>query len=134
MPLPSPKGQQEKDKFVSSCIGDKDMIEEFPDQKQRTAFCHSQWKNKGQASKKTFVYKDPITRELFYYDRKGVFKKNGRVLVFVKESKGETMKDIITQIDESMQDIAADEKAGYPPNCNEGYVEKDGKCVPENKE
>ena len=24
----------------------------------------------------------------------------------------------------------ADEKAGYPPNCNEGYVVKDGKCVP----
>lgn len=24
----------------------------------------------------------------------------------------------------------ADEKAGYPPNCKEGYVEKDGKCVP----
>lgn len=24
----------------------------------------------------------------------------------------------------------ADEKAGYPPNCNEGYIEKDGKCVP----
>ena len=24
----------------------------------------------------------------------------------------------------------ADEKAGYPPECNEGYVEKDGKCVP----
>ena len=26
--------------------------------------------------------------------------------------------------------VEADEKAGYPPNCNEGYVEKDGKCVP----
>jgi hypothetical protein len=26
--------------------------------------------------------------------------------------------------------IEADEKAGYPPNCNKGYVEKDGKCVP----
>lgn len=25
---------------------------------------------------------------------------------------------------------SSDEKAGYPPNCNEGYVEKDGKCVP----
>ena len=24
----------------------------------------------------------------------------------------------------------ADKKAGYPPNCNEGYVEKNGKCVP----
>jgi len=30
-------------------------------------------------------------------------------------------------------DIQADEKAGYPPNCNEGYVEKDGKCVPAEK-
>ena len=26
--------------------------------------------------------------------------------------------------------IYADEKAGYPPNCNEGYYEKNGKCVP----
>ena len=25
----------------------------------------------------------------------------------------------------------ADEKAGYPPNCNDGYVEKDGDCVPQ---
>ena len=24
----------------------------------------------------------------------------------------------------------SDEVAGYPPNCNEGYVAKDGKCVP----
>ena len=28
----------------------------------------------------------------------------------------------------------ADEKAGYPPNCNEGYVAKDGKCVPVQEE
>ena len=27
----------------------------------------------------------------------------------------------------------SDDKAGYPPNCNEGYVEKDGKCVPSEK-
>ena len=26
--------------------------------------------------------------------------------------------------------IYADEKAGYPPNCNEGYYEKNGKCLP----
>lgn len=31
---------------------------------------------------------------------------------------------------EKKQKSKADEKAGYPPNCNEGYVEKDGKCVP----
>ena len=37
------------------------------------------------------------------------------------------------KIFESLQsqfDTKADEKAGYPPNCNEGYVAKDGKCVP----
>ena len=28
----------------------------------------------------------------------------------------------------------ADEKAGYPPNCNKGYVAKDGKCVPVQEE
>lgn len=28
----------------------------------------------------------------------------------------------------------ADEKAGYPPKCNEGYEEKDGKCVPVKKD
>ena len=27
-------------------------------------------------------------------------------------------------------EIQAEKKAGYPPNCNEGYAEKDGKCVP----
>jgi len=26
--------------------------------------------------------------------------------------------------------VEADEKAGYPPNCSKGYIEKDGKCVP----
>ena len=30
-------------------------------------------------------------------------------------------------------DTEADEKAGYPPNCNEGYVEKNGKCIPIDK-
>ena len=29
-----------------------------------------------------------------------------------------------------IQKNKADEKAGYPPNCNDGYKEKDGKCVP----
>jgi hypothetical protein len=30
----------------------------------------------------------------------------------------------------SLEKLLAEKKAGYPPNCNEGYVEKDGKCVP----
>ena len=27
--------------------------------------------------------------------------------------------------------MRADKDAGYPPNCKKGFVEKDGKCVPE---
>jgi len=34
----------------------------------------------------------------------------------------------ITKKDENLVDAA--DKAGYPPNCKEGFVEKDGKCVP----
>jgi len=30
---------------------------------------------------------------------------------------------------EQIRQLEADKKAGYPPNCNEGYEAKDGKCV-----
>ena len=32
-------------------------------------------------------------------------------------------------VEKEEEEVKADEKAGYPPNCNEGYEEKDGKCV-----
>ena len=44
-------------------------------------------------------------------------------------------RDFIKDADKFIQEKnQSDEKAGYPPNCNEGYVEKDGKCVPKDKE
>ena len=43
MPLPKPKVGQEKNAFISACIGDEKMISEFPEQKQRIAVCNSQW-------------------------------------------------------------------------------------------
>ena len=30
---------------------------------------------------------------------------------------------------DQIKQIEAEKKAGYPPNCNESYEEKDGKCV-----
>ena len=42
-----------------------------------------------------------------------------------RQSKGTTEIDFTEQI----RQLKADEKAGYPPNCNKGYEEKDGKCV-----
>ena len=75
----------------------------------------------------TFTYKDPQTGELYNYSRRGSYKKNGRFLVFVKKSKGANMSEhILNQTDKAY----SDEVAGYPPNCNKGYVAKDWKCVP----
>ena len=48
----------------------------------------------------------------------------------MKERKNTTEIDFTDQIKE----LEADEKAGYPPNCNEGYKEKDGKCAKEESE
>ncbi len=44
MPLPSPRGREDKDSFISKCMGDHAMNEEFPDRKQRAAVCYSKWK------------------------------------------------------------------------------------------
>ena len=86
---------------------------------------------KKKSSAAVFIYNDMKTGELYQYSRKGIYKKNGRTLVFIKKSKGETMSDhILNRAAESY----ADDKAGYPPNCNEGYVAKDGKCVPVQEE
>ena len=82
---------------------------------------------KGKGS--VFVYRDTKTRELYYFSRRGSHRKDGRTLVFVRESKGEemSMDHILNRVSKTL----ADEKAGYPPNCNDGYVEKDGDCVPQ---
>ena len=46
MPLPTPNGEP-KDEFVSSCMANDTMKEEFPDKGQRLAVCNSQYKAKG---------------------------------------------------------------------------------------
>lgn len=44
MPVPSPnKGEKEAD-FISRCMGDSAMNKEYPDNKQRSAVCYSQFK------------------------------------------------------------------------------------------
>jgi hypothetical protein len=44
MPLPSPKGKEEQDAFVSRCMGDETMKKEYKNNKQRLAVCFSQFK------------------------------------------------------------------------------------------
>ena len=125
--MPSPKKSEIKKDYISRCMSSEEAKRDFPDSSQRVAFCQSKWENKEKASAAIFIYKDTKTGELYQYARKGTYKTNGRVLIFVKKVKGENMSDhILNRISQSY----ADDKAGYPPNCNEGYVEQDGKCVP----
>lgn len=43
MPIPSPKGAQDHDSFISSCMSSK-VMQEYKDTKQRYAICESQWR------------------------------------------------------------------------------------------
>jgi len=105
MPLPTPGKNEKEADFMKRCM--PISSKEAKDPKQAVAICMSQFrrkKSKGllseadeayrstkyieQATAKTFIYKDPRTGELYQYSRKGVYKKNGRTLIFVRESKG----------------------------------------------
>ena len=45
MPLPKPhKDEKEKD-FITRCMGDEAMNSEFPENEQRAAVCHQQWRD-----------------------------------------------------------------------------------------
>jgi predicted nucleotidyltransferase len=46
MPIPTPSGGEEQSAFISRCMGNDVMNSEFPDQKQRSAVCYSQWRKK----------------------------------------------------------------------------------------
>lgn len=54
MPLPKPRKKESEQEFVSRCMGDEMMNEEYKNQKQRAAICYSQFKirnkSKGEAS------------------------------------------------------------------------------------
>ena len=47
----------------------------------------------------------------------------------MKESRAYHIIEIEVDFTEQIKQMNADKLAGYPPDCNEGYEEKDGKCV-----
>lgn len=44
MPLPTPREGEEQDDFLSRCMGNPTMREDFPDEEQRSAVCFRQWR------------------------------------------------------------------------------------------
>lgn len=49
MPLPTPKKGEDKDKFISRCMSNPQSKKDFPNQKQRVAVCHTQWRRKSKS-------------------------------------------------------------------------------------
>lgn len=46
MPLPKPRKNEKRKKFISRCMGSKAMNKEYSKQDQRAAVCYSQWRHK----------------------------------------------------------------------------------------
>jgi len=57
MPLPKPSPGQDKNSFLSSCMGNGKMQEEYPDEDQRYAVCNTQWETKDMKNMKSAVLK-----------------------------------------------------------------------------
>jgi len=51
MPLPNPNSNEDHDDFISRCMSDPLMRDEYPQQDQRAAVCQSQWDKDKQESK-----------------------------------------------------------------------------------
>ena len=125
MPLPKKSQQESPEAFMSRCMSDEKVKTEYPGQEQRTAVCLSracehlnyidgsnlilQYKSEG-----VFKYKDPVTGEYYFFERQGIYKKNGRTLVYVSKSSEDNnqkhMEDYVFQDKEAALKMA--EKLG----------------------
>ncbi len=43
MPIPTPRPQETKDEYLSRCMGDNTMVNEYPQNDQRYAICQLKW-------------------------------------------------------------------------------------------
>jgi hypothetical protein len=58
MPLPKPRTDEEKDKFLERAMGDSIMVSDYPDNKQRYAVANSLWEKhiKEKAKNSEFLF------------------------------------------------------------------------------
>jgi HK97 family phage prohead protease len=50
MPMPTPRGDEDRDEFMARCMGNETMLDDFPDQDQRAAVCLTQWRERDRAA------------------------------------------------------------------------------------
>jgi len=49
MPLPKPNSGESQDDFMARCMASPVMNDEYPDNSQRAAVCHSQWRRRNRS-------------------------------------------------------------------------------------
>ncbi len=66
-PLPKPRKGESKKDFISRCMSNKAMQREFPEQEQRVAVCHTQWRrvHGGKPPKKKYALSWSETEKFF---------------------------------------------------------------------
>jgi HK97 family phage prohead protease len=103
-PMPSPNAGESRDDFVSRCMGDDGMNEEYPDQSQRAAVCHSIWDDR----------KD--------VDPEVVIEKRGRVLAKRNEDRLRKAAELLNDALKELDTVEAD--AEEEKETETGIVEK----------
>lgn len=66
MPIPKPNTGEKEDEFISRCMGNDIMIEEYPEEEQRAAVCYNEWRKK-KAKLETMAMKDVEIAEIGKY-------------------------------------------------------------------
>lgn len=63
MPIPKPGKEEKQKQFTNRCMGNGEMIKDFPDQKQRFAVCMNSWieTKKGGVMEKDIIKNDAVT-------------------------------------------------------------------------
>jgi HK97 family phage prohead protease len=57
MPIPKPRKDELRDKFIKRCMSNDLMNDEYPDNKQRMAVCSTQWRNRNKEIMMNTIYK-----------------------------------------------------------------------------
>jgi len=71
MPIPKPRKDEEKDEFISRCMGDDVMVQEYPDRTQRIAVCYSSWRRRKDVGKSTQIAKFEDLVDVVKYSKEG---------------------------------------------------------------
>lgn len=64
MPIPTPtkteKEKNDKQGFISRCMGDETMVKDYKEQKQRAAICYQKWNDRNKKKAKATCCGQPF--------------------------------------------------------------------------